>query len=496
MLLALSFPRYGHPACAWVALAPLLVALSGWTGRPAPLRGRRPLRAFGLGLAAGVVYFTGTLYWTGAVLSTFGGLSPALAGFAMLVLAAYQALYVALTAVAISALVARGGALALAVAPFAWVGGEFIRGTILSGFPWVLLGSSQVTVLPVAQVASVVGVYGVTGVVAAVNASIAYVLMTDGRRRFAVLGAVGAGLLAIGVWGSWRVADGALARSGEAIRVGLIQGNVEQGQKWDPKFARRIFTTYVSMTREAVRNGAEYVIWPESSTPFMFEEDPAAGALLRDLAAEVQTPILFGSDQIVRGSTPRLYNAAFLVTPDRATAAVYRKVHLVPFGEFIPWKTWLSFASPLVESLMDFSAGERVEMLPVRGHPTSTAICYEVVFPSLAREAVENGSQLLTTITNDAWYGASSAPYQHFALASMRAIEQGRYLARAANTGISGVVDPYGRVRQASGIFTQVALVEEVRFLTGRTIYSHIGDVVAYAALALTAVALVVLKRQ
>jgi apolipoprotein N-acyltransferase len=134
-------------------------------------------------------------------------------------------------------------------------------------------------------------------------------------------------------------------------------------------------------------------------------------------------------------------------------------------------------------------------MLPVGGHLTSTAICYEVVYPALIRQAVMNGSELLTTVTNDGWYGTSSAPYQHFEMASMRAIEQGRYLARAANTGISGIVDPYGRVVRASGIFEQVGLVEEARFLTGRTIYSMMGDVIAYASIVVTLGALLVARR-
>jgi len=134
-------------------------------------------------------------------------------------------------------------------------------------------------------------------------------------------------------------------------------------------------------------------------------------------------------------------------------------------------------------------------MLPVGSHLTSTAICYEVVYPSLVRQAVEGGSELLTTITNDAWYGHSSAPYQHFALASMRAIEQGRYLARAANTGISGVIDPYGRIVHQSGIFEQDALVEPVRFLTVRTLYSQIGDVIAYVSIALVAASLLLLRK-
>ena len=151
----------------------------------------------------------------------------------------------------------------------------------------------------------------------------------------------------------------------------------------------------------------------------------------------------------------------------------------------------LYFVSPLVDSLVDFAPGEQMVMLPVGTHLTSTAICYEVVYPALIREAVDNGSELLTTITNDAWYGHSSAPYQHFSLASMRAIEEGRYLARAANTGISGVVDPYGRVIDQSAIFQQVGMVEQVRLLKTRTIYSAIGDVIAYVSIALTAAALI-----
>jgi apolipoprotein N-acyltransferase len=229
----------------------------------------------------------------------------------------------------------------------------------------------------------------------------------------------------------------------------------------------------------------------------MFEEDEGGETMIRDLAREVNVPMLFGSDQVEReAEETRLYNAAFTLSAAGETTAVYRKIHLVPFGEFIPFKNLLYFVSPLVERLTDFSPGTSVVMLPVGEHVVSTAICYEVVYPSLIRQAVVDGSQLLTTVTNDAWYGQSSAPHQHFALASMRAIEQGRYLARAANTGISGVVDPYGRVVARSAIFEQAGLVEEVRLLTGRTIYSRIGDAIAYVAIALTIVALVTLRRR
>ena len=495
ILLALSFPRYGHPAFAWIALIPLLIAVTGWRGHPGRLPGQPPLRAFALGLVAGFVYFVGTIYWTGTVVRTFGGLAMPVALLAMALLAAYLALYPALTALIASRMVHRAGGAGLFIAPFAWVATEFSRGYLFGGFPWVPLGNSQVEVLPVAQLASVLGVYGVSGLVAIVNAAIAYALLTTGRpRALAIAGAVL--LVAVtGGWGVARIADGSLTQQGTPITVALIQGNIAQEDKWNPREARRIFTTYIAMTRDAVRRGAEYVLWPESSTPFMFEEDDEGEVAMRDLAREVRVPILFGSDQIIREGTPRMYNAAFLITPAGETAAVYRKIHLVPFGEYIPFKNWLTFVSPLVESLAEFAPGESMVMLPVGSHLTSTAICYEVVYPSLVRQAVNGGSQLLTTITNDGWYGHSSAPYQHFALASMRAIEQGRYLARAANTGISGIVDPYGRVVARSGIFEQVSIVEQVRFLTVRTIYSVIGDVVAYVSIVLVALALVVVRR-
>ena len=473
-----------------------MIAISGL---PAAAQSTRPLRAFTFGLIAGAVYFIGTVYWTSTVVATYGQLATPVAVFAMTLLALYLALYPALTALVTSVFVARLGAVGLFLAPAAWVATEFLRGYLFGGFPWVPLGNSQVTVLPIAQLASVLGVYGLSALVALVNATLTFALLTPGRVRLKAIGAIAVVLAAIGVWGSRRIADGSLVRQGTPIRVGLIQGNIEQRLKWRPDEAYRIFTTYIAMTRDAVRRGAQFVVWPESATPFTFEEDLAGQEQLRALAREVRVPILFGSDQSARvGGQEAHYNAAFALAADGTTAAVYRKIHLVPFGEFVPMADMLTFFPPLVQSLAGFapfSPGESMVMLPVGSHRASTAICYEVVYPSLVRDAVQRGSELLTTITNDAWYGTSSAPYQHFAMASMRAIEHGRYLARAANTGISGVVDPYGRVVAQSAIFEQVGLVDEVRFLNGGTIYTAIGDAIAYAAIALVVIALMTTAR-
>jgi apolipoprotein N-acyltransferase len=244
-------------------------------------------------------------------------------------------------------------------------------------------------------------------------------------------------------------------------------------------------------------------MWPESATPFYFERDLARGATIRRLAAEGKATLLIGSDQVeqlkadpgVTQPQMRQYNAAFLVQPDGRVGAVYRKMHLVPFGEYVPAKRLLFFVGTIVEAAGDFDPGEDPVLLPVGNHLASTAICYEVIFGSLIRQFVLGGSELLTTITNDAWYGRSSAAYQHWEQASMRAIEEGRFLARAANTGISGFVDPYGRVVQKSTLFAQAMLIGDLRFLKTRTVYSRIGDSIAWLSLAITVAALLVTVR-
>jgi apolipoprotein N-acyltransferase len=283
-------------------------------------------------------------------------------------------------------------------------------------------------------------------------------------------------------------------RTGEPLSVGLVQGNVEQAEKWDPALAPGIFESYLRLTRQAIAKGAEVVVWPESALPYTFEHDQPAADRVRALARDTRVPILLGSDQIERGVPTRYYNAAYLVQPDGSTGGVYRKMHLVPFGEYVPLKRVFFFAAPLVEAVSDFSAGATAELLPIGGRPISTAICYEIVYPDLVRRFVAGGSQLLTTITNDAWFGRTAAPYQHFAQAAMRAVENGRFLVRAANTGISGAVDPYGRVIVATPIFEPAVIVTPVRLLTAATVYTRLGDLFAYAAaaatLALLAVAL------
>ena len=268
------------------------------------------------------------------------------------------------------------------------------------------------------------------------------------------------------------------------------QGNVRQDEKWNPLHSDAILETYLGQTRRAVAAGAELVVWPESATPFALDRD-SRGEMVRAVARETGAHLLVGTTEVVRDGGAQYYNAAYLIEPAEGfTAGVYRKQRLVPFGEYVPLRRVLFFVSPLVETVADFSAGTEPRTLPVGRSRVGAAICYEIIYPGLVRELVLRGSRLLATVTNDAWYGRSAAPQQHFQQATMRAIEQGRFLVRAANTGISGVIDPYGRVRARSGLFEPAVGVEDVRLLDDLTIYGRFGDAPAYAGVAVAAVAL------
>ena len=389
-------------------------------------------RAFWLGLLAGGVYFAGTLYWITHVMTVYGGVQTWLAVPINLALVAFLALFPALFALVVRRLTVAHGPNALVAAPFVWAATELGRTHLFGGFPWVLLGYSQVTVLPIAQLASLLGVYGVSTLVAAVSAALALAV----RRRYLPIATTLAVVLAVAVWGHRRVAASELTRAGDPVRVGMVQGNIDQGIKWQPALASQIFDDYVRMTRQAIAGGAQLVLWPESSTPFMYEEDPFGAARLRAVVQQSHVALLFGSDQIAwktvsgRRVPDRYFNSAFLLNPDGSTAGVYRKLHLVPFGEYVPLQKLLFFAAPLTDQIGTFTPGDRAVLLPVDGHPLSVSICYEVVYPALVREFVRGGSELLTTITNDAWFGDTSAPVQHFLRLGLVLPEIGRGGAR------------------------------------------------------------------
>lgn len=471
-VLALSFPRYGHSLLAWVSLVPLLVAL---------VRTRNVLDAFWLGLVSGIFYFGIVINWIPQVTNEYGGLSYGVSGFVYILLVGYLSLFPAFFAIGVFLLHSRIGIVGLFFAPTLWVTSEVGRLYIFGGFPWELLGYSQTGALPVAQLASIFGVMGLSGLIVLVNSTVAFsIFVKDSRRVFGVA-ATTAVLLATVSYGLSRLSDGALLKEGAPLRVAAVQANIGQHDKWNPALSDDIYQAYLDLTRQSIADGAELIVWPEAATPFSFEQNPGLAKPVRELTQEHDVHILLGTTEVTpQQDRVHYYNSAVMVNSRGDTEGIYRKHHLVPFGEYVPFRSALFFVSPLVETVSDFSAGPGPQILMMGKRPVSTAICYEVIYPDLLRRSVEGGSQLLTTITNDAWYGDSSAPFQHFQQATMRSIELGRFLVRSANTGISGVIDPYGRVLERTALFERQILTTDVRLLETRTIYSRIGNLFEY----------------
>jgi apolipoprotein N-acyltransferase len=386
------------------------------------------------------------------------------------------------------------------LAPLFWTAGEWARSTVGGGFPWVLLGSSQATVVPIVQAASVVGVYGLSALVALVSTAAAAVALGQHRRAHA-RGAIAVGVLlvVIAAAGMARVRSGALLEAGRGLRVGLVQGSVPQTDKYDPQYRDDILQRYLALSRQTIAEGAGLVVWPEAATPFYFDASALLAQPVRRLAAETHTPFVIGTDEYApptASSPERSYNAAVLVGTDGRSHGSYRKMHLVPFGEYVPLRSLLFFVKPLVEAVSDFSAGTDPVVFDAGGRKLSVSICYESVYPEVSRAFVAGGSELLITITNDAWFGRSSAAYQHFDQGALRGVEEGRYMVRAANTGISGAVDPYGRALLRSDLFVPAAMTVDVRLLDERTIYSRVGDLAAWLSLAASLWVLVPFRKQ
>lgn len=501
LLLPFCFPRFDLGLLAWIVLIPLHLALDQCSRQ----------RAFWIGWLSGLVGFTGIMAWVVTAMTTYGKVPEPVSYAILLLLATYLGLYVGLYCLAVvwlRELIPRYG---IFFAPCFWVALEWFRTHLLSGLPWCLLGYSQYRELDLIQVADHTGVYGISFLIVLVNVAFAelFLWIMPFFRGFhpvqlpwELLTTAAACMVLSWFYSSAVLSARDLGHHKPSVTIGVVQPNIDQAVKWDASFRDETMRRFDRLTAQ-LGTSTDLVVWPEAATPFIFEREKEYQLQLITLAERAQAPILLGSPALrfYPDRRPYLLNSAYLLGSDGTVLGRYDKHHLVPFGEYIPLKSsLLFFLDKLVEGIGDFEAGPGPTTLSFnpkswskersagsRSVKFGVAICYEVIFPDLVRQFAMNGAEFLVTITNDGWFGPSSAPAQHFAMVVFRSVENHLAFARAANTGISGFVDPYGQIIEATPIFTEEASSATIQTRQARTFYSYYGDVFAHACVIICA---------
>lgn len=491
----LSFP---HPVAGrvidlglvagWIAPALLLVGLDGV----------RAGRAASWGFAAGLVAHALVLHWLYVVTVSYGH-APALVGvLAPFALGAYCALFVGLFAAVWGWLQERSLASPLAAAAL-WTAVEHGRTWVFTGFPWAMLGYSQHENPALLGLAAWTGVSGLSFTVFLGGASLACAVrsLAAGRGVGRPAAAGVAGVLALhGLGLAVRTPED--PPEAPTVRMAALQGNIDQGVKWSRAWRDRTLGIYEALTRDAAAQGARVILWPETALPGALEADARLADRIARLARETRATLVVGGVGVTveAGRIREYFDSAFVVDPSGAVRHRYDKTHLVPFGEFVPFRDLLGRVFRAVASGMttgDVTPGPEPRSLVLageggpggeRGVRLGVPICYELIFPDLVRRFGRDGAGVLLGITNDAWYGKTGAPFQFFAITALRSAESGLWTVRAANTGVSGIIDARGAVREQTWIFERDAVVADVPILStagGRTVYARHGDWVVWA---------------
>ncbi len=506
VVLALAFPKVDWNILAWGAFIPLLWMTQGQTLR----------RAFSLGWIAGMGFYLCTLYWVVDTIGLYSNVPHIIAVGPLLLMCAILSAYTGVFAVGLCvyhkkaetcpAFVddgrtrfrfsrPRGSGWSLLVfGPMLWVALEWVRSFFLIGFPWVSLGYSQYNFVNLIQFVEYTGVYGLSALVIFGNVALFLAFSRQSRGRLVlVLLLVIAGLWG---WGNWRRSQLAALPPVHTLHVGIAQGNIAQDQKWDPDYQEVTLARYEQLTRQITEHEVDLVIWPEAAVPFFFQSDVTYRGRLLDLAQNTNTPLLFGGPAFrVDDTELTLFNRAYLLSPDTTILGHYDKMILTPFGEYIPFQdSVLFFLDKWVEGIGDFAPGTTptVFSLPLKSqpvlHPDDKAghvdafetfgvlVCYEGVFPDLARRFVHNGAGLLINVTNDAWFGETSAPHQHLAMEAMRAVENRVPLVRSANTGISAIVNIDGQIQAQTALLETTFITDQITWPHVASFYTRYGD--------------------
>jgi len=496
----------------WVAVAPLLIALLSAREPDTPqllarvkLLPAKPGQAFLLAYACGILWYAGTCYWIYNTMRQYGGVGTLAAAGLLFLFCLYLAIYHGVFGLLISLLAGPGDGestnhfnrRALLLAPFAWVAVELAR-TRITGFPWNLLGISQVDNIPLSHIATVTGVYGLSFEIMVVNTALAaaFVLRTERGQRSKRKPLLLATVSAMVVLQAGRLISPPIVPTDHTAR--LVQQNIPvlQGGDWTKEYFEGTLRdlSRISLSAPGANSSGpdqppassehpDLIVWPESPAPF-YSTDPMFREAVSNIARQAQTWMLVGSLGIRNaGETPErateLYNSGSLVNPAGEWGERYNKMHLVPFGEYVPFKRVFGFAGGLTKEVGDFSPGTSRAALQA-GSKLGVFICYESIFPDEIRQLAANGAEVFVNLSNDGWYGDSGAYAQHLKQARMRAVENDRWLLRDTNTGVTAAIDPYGRVVSSMPRKVRDAMDAHYALTNVTTFYTRHGDWFAY----------------
>ncbi|MGE0684362.1 MAG: apolipoprotein N-acyltransferase [Candidatus Binatia bacterium] len=479
-LYTLASPPYNWSGAAWIALAPLFLVV----------RGKTPGQAFVAGLFYGILFCVGIAHWVYDAISAYFPLPfPLDALCTLLSYSVFVGAYVGGAAAGSCVLMRRGSPLLRFLGiPALWVIGEFARSTFLSGFSWELLGYTQHQHLLLIQIADISGVYGLSFLLAFSGYLVAEIVSScQLSQRFVpriprapfpwlALYALAAGVTIILGYGAFRLKQEQSPSAMSSIKLALVQGNIPNEQRWRRVHYARTLLQYAAISQQGTRNEPpDLVVWPEFALGFYPDKEPPLRAHLSQLTRQLNAPLLFGAPRTDESDgVTHVYNSAYLLAHDGTLVGVYDKTRLLPFAE--AWPAWLPPLLPHTPELpTDFTAGDRSTIFPLRKGAFGVLICYEVTYPSLARRLVQEGAHFLVNPSNESWLGGEAAAAQHFSMAVFRAVENRRFLARAATAGVSGFIDPFGRPYQLSA--RQEGVAPGAVFPRHElTIYTRYGD--------------------
>jgi len=428
-----------------------------------------PWIAFKRAWVAGTLAALGCLYWVYWPVQRYGGVHWLMALPLPVLLSMVMAVYFGLFGMVAQVAGKRLPPLqALPCLGLAWTLMELAMGTLLSGFPWLTLSAAFVRWPIVTQLAAYIGGHGLSGVLALIAAG----AMMARRSRSCAVVALATALLVCGL-GWLRIRS--YSESTPSRTVAIVQGNIDQGLKWNPAYQQRTVAKYISLSRSVLAENPELIVWPETAMPFYFQDNTPLRAPVFDFLRATNASLVLGSPSYEAKPTGplTLFNRVYLLTGSDSTLRWYDKEHLVPFGEYMPFADWLPLQK-LVNGVGDFAPGRNEARLAAGDFVLGALICYEAIFAGLAQDRVTQGANLLVNTSNDAWFGETSAPLQHLQLAALRAIEQGRWMVRGTNTGISAFIDPLGRIRLAGPQFADVAAVGQVHLRTEPTVFHRL----------------------